>query len=655
MIRNLLVLIICCCFMQVAIGQRPFVCRGEYYLTLRPSNPPGEFNSLYTVNIDPNTQRVTFREVPGFDDTYHLNAMGYRVTDNYIYIVEQDERNSLLRIDGNGQITRLREMTELPNLRYYAAACTADGKYLVLSASPSSFGFGTVNINLVFIDLEDPSYPTRIMELDNNRYLFFDMAFDPFTGICYGYDSNERTLVRIDINSGEVEPVGRAGQISTAMGALFFDSFGNLYGYGSAIGNDDQNTLFSIDKNSGEVNIRTRGEPADRSDGCACPYTLQLTKDVYPRETIPCGEVYYTFVVGNASAVVRDGLTFRDVMPEDFEILEIVRNPYGGDVIDTGKDNELLIRNMDIPLGVDSIIVKVRVGENSSGIYKNQAMIDNLPESLGGSTISDDPTTIPVGDSTTLYVLPLTVNYSSRNYLICEGESVTLRGERPDVTYLWQDEFETDEFVITEPGTYWVEARSLCEIVYDTIEVQQAPPLSVEVGMDHSIRLGDSFDIDPFIEGAGPFQYQWFTSNAEETIECANCPSTTVTPFNDGTYTLQVRDGAGCIESDTFQVEVDRSVHIWIPNAFTPNFDGVNDYFYVLGRYPYHISNFEIYDRWGQRLFHNQDILVNDEFAGWNGFAGGEPLMPGVYVYRAELSFVDGTKKQYVGDVTLVK
>ncbi|NND06673.1 MAG: gliding motility-associated C-terminal domain-containing protein [Saprospiraceae bacterium] len=634
-------------------AQRPFVCRGEYYLTLRPE--AGNFNELFTVDINPDTERVTFSEVPGFDNGFDLNAMGYRVTDNYIYIVEQTVDNALLRIGGDGSITRLRAMTELPDLRYFAAACTPDGNYLVISASPFDFGFGSANINLVFVDLRDPNYPTRIVELDNNRYLFFDMAFDPFTGDCYGYDSNERTLIKIDINNGSIRPVGRGGQISTSMGALFFDAFGRLYGYGRPEGSTSQNTLFEIDKNTGRVTARTTGEAADRSDGCSCPYTIKLTKDVFPRETLPCGEVNYKFVIGNASAIVRDGITFRDIMPEGFEIVEIVRNPFGGDLIETGRPNELILENISVPLGIDSIIVKVRIGPELAGIYKNQAILDNLPESLGGYTKSDDPRTLRVADSTALFVRALEVDLDRQNYLVCPGETLTLRGDRQDASYLWQDQFTGQAFEVTRPGTYWVEARTLCEVKYDTIVVEYAPPLSVEVGGNYDIILGDSIEVSPIIEGQGPFTYTWSTTDDAETIHCPSCAESSFTPFNNAIYTLSVADAAGCIASDDFEVMVDRNVYIWIPNAFSPNGDGHNDFFYVQGRYPYQIASFEIYNRWGNRLFATEDILVNDETAGWDGLAGSESMIPAVYVYKVVLTFVDGSTRHFTGDVTLVR
>ncbi|MCB0689511.1 MAG: hypothetical protein KDC53_23390, partial [Saprospiraceae bacterium] len=172
-----------------SFAQKPFVCRGDYYFTLQAR----DYNELFSIDIDPITQRVTFVNL-NIDVGYDLNAMGYRSTDNFIYILDQRD-NGLIRIDADGHLTKLRVLDEIRKLRYFAGACTPDGKYLVISGAPFDFGFGSANVNLVFIDLEDPNYGTHEVNLRDNPYLFFDMVFDPLTGICYPYDFNYQTLL----------------------------------------------------------------------------------------------------------------------------------------------------------------------------------------------------------------------------------------------------------------------------------------------------------------------------------------------------------------------------------------------------------------------------------------------------------------------------
>lgn len=630
-------------------GQEPFVCAGDYYLTLRGTG----YSELFRINIDPQTKLVTFNRVDGLTDGHDLNAMGYRITDNLIYVIDQQE-TTLVSIDATGTIRPLRVLSEIPVKRYFAGACTPDGNYLVLSGSPFDFGIGSSNDNLIFIDLRDPSYPTREVLLRDNPFLFFDMAFDPFTGICYAYDRNIGQLITVNINSGTVAPVGASGQPASSMGTLFFDTFGNLYGYGRPTGSDFQNTLFAINKETGDLTALTMGETADRTDGCSCPFTIKVSKDAFPRNAVPCTEVTYTFVLANASGVVREHLTFSDIMPEGFEVIDIIDNPFGGTRRETGKPNELIFDDMLLPLGVDSLIVKVRIGEGLEGHFPNQARLDNLPEALGGFTLSDDPTTLVPGDPTSVWVTPLDVDLRGQNRLLCPQDTLVLTAGPPGVSYRWHDGSVEATFVVSGAGTYFVEAKSGCTISFDTIVVESSPNLEVSLGPDREVLIGDSILLVPDISGTGPYSYKWDETNLSAST-CETCPEIYVQPFVPTTYEVAVTDGFGCMVIDKVEILVDRNLYVYIPNAFTPNGDGINDYFFIAGRFPYPIRTFEIYSRWGQRLFENKKIMVNSEFEGWNGFAGDQLMTPGVYVWKAVFEFADGSVVTESGDVTLIR
>ena len=105
----------------------PFVCSGEYYLTLRP----GFISNMNQVIIDPVTEEVRFKPIPGFPPKYHINGMGYRSTDNFIYTLEQDTR-TLIRIGKNGTAQEFRVIQELFNGQYPAGDVTPDRHYLIL-------------------------------------------------------------------------------------------------------------------------------------------------------------------------------------------------------------------------------------------------------------------------------------------------------------------------------------------------------------------------------------------------------------------------------------------------------------------------------------------------------------------------------------------
>jgi gliding motility-associated-like protein len=96
---------------------------------------------------------------------------------------------------------------------------------------------------------------------------------------------------------------------------------------------------------------------------------------------------------------------------------------------------------------------------------------------------------------------------------------------------------------------------------------------------------------------------------------------------------------------------------VYIPNVFSPNGDGVNDYFFISG-HPEGIRNIpllQIYDRWGGLVYERVDALPNLPEQGWDGKARGDDINPGVFVYVAHLVHADGKEEVRTGDVTLVR
>jgi gliding motility-associated-like protein len=95
---------------------------------------------------------------------------------------------------------------------------------------------------------------------------------------------------------------------------------------------------------------------------------------------------------------------------------------------------------------------------------------------------------------------------------------------------------------------------------------------------------------------------------------------------------------------------------IFIPTVFSPNGDGLNDYFTISGRRNLvNIAVLKIYDRWGNQLFEGKDLEPGNESEGWDGMFRGEPMQPGVYVYAAELTYDDGVTEAVTGDITVLR
>jgi len=139
-------------------------------------------------------------------------------------------------------------------------------------------------------------------------------------------------------------------------------------------------------------------------------------------------------------------------------------------------------------------------------------------------------------------------------------------------------------------------------------------------------------------------------------LDCTNCLSQTVQPFLTTTYLVELLADNGCVVRDSVRISVENGRRVVIPNAFTPNQDGVNDDFTIFGGPEVStIRSFQIFSRWGEKVFFQSDFQPNDGKLGWDGSYKRRPAQNGVYVWWAEIEFIDGEVLIYKGNVTLLK
>ncbi len=111
-----------------------------------------------------------------------------------------------------------------------------------------------------------------------------------------------------------------------------------------------------------------------------------------------------------------------------------------------------------------------------------------------------------------------------------------------------------------------------------------------------------------------------------------------------------------CTSSDTVVVQMFTDGPVNIPNAFTPNGDGRNDVFYVLGSLDIEVvKQFQVYDRYGQLVFQKNNVPPNDPVYGWNGDVKDGSRGSGTFVYSVVVRFKNGREQVYKGTVTVIR
>ena len=191
--------------------------------------------------------------------------------------------------------------------------------------------------------------------------------------------------------------------------------------------------------------------------------------------------------------------------------------------------------------------------------------------------------------------------------------------------------------------------------VQTTVEIPEAPDRSLELGSNRTIILGDSTLLTGFMNFR-PKNLQWTWTPKDSTIRCATCLPTYVKPTESTVYKLVALDSVGCSIDDQITITVNKPRHVFIPTTFSPNNDLVNDRFTIFGdKSVRRVQSFKIFNRWGNPIFDQTDVPLNDELSGWNGSVRGVTMPPDVYIYVVVVEFVDGKVVLYKGEVTLIR
>ena len=155
--------------------------------------------------------------------------------------------------------------------------------------------------------------------------------------------------------------------------------------------------------------------------------------------------------------------------------------------------------------------------------------------------------------------------------------------------------------------------------------------ISVAAAPDTALLIGQSVTLS-YSTAANVISAIWSPGGS---LSCTSCPDPVATPTESTTYLLTIQDDRGCIATTSVLVDLlpDRRF-LYIPTAFSPNNDGINDLFIPFGdEQTLVIDQAAVYDRWGNALWERQDIAVNSIADGWDGTYRGKVLDPGVYVY----------------------
>lgn len=188
----------------------------------------------------------------------------------------------------------------------------------------------------------------------------------------------------------------------------------------------------------------------------------------------------------------------------------------------------------------------------------------------------------------------------------------------------------------------------------DSAFVPQPEELIVHAFGDTTVLLGFKINLSSFVLPQGrPVSYQWYPGDE---FSFDTIPNPILQPKNTAYYYVQVVDSNDCKAIDSVLVQVRLDKPVYAPNAFSPNGDGINDFFTLFGGpAAVNIQEFRVYDRWGDMVFSSGDLSLGQESVGWDGTYRGKKLETGIFIWEALVDFWDGKPVLLSGEVALIR
>lgn len=288
---------------------------------------------------------------------------------------------------------------------------------------------------------------------------------------------------------------------------------------------------------------------------------------------------------------------------------------------------------------------------------------------------------------------------------ICSGDSIELSVSTIG-DFLWSTGEITSSIYVYSAGTYWVEVTTVCGVGLDTIELLPNVPPTVEIVGPTTLCPGEQLTV---MASDGSTDFLWNTGSVDPMItpdssgiyivelthDCGTATDTSdiyIMPlpdpglelsyqvcddpvvivlidsiiyqalWSDGStgfeasillpadYDVLITDTAGCLSEFYFTLEDNCPSQLFVPNAFSPDGDGFNDYFLPITNHPETIS-YAIFDRWGQVVFE-----AVSGFVAWDGSKNGQIVPIGTYVWVVDKARTENsTAGREMGSVTVIR
>ncbi|MBK8723521.1 MAG: gliding motility-associated C-terminal domain-containing protein [Saprospiraceae bacterium] len=351
---------------------------------------------------------------------------------------------------------------------------------------------------------------------------------------------------------------------------------------------------------------------------------------------------------------------------------EVLITIHPAPISDAGADKSITCKDLNIQLGGKGTSLGSEIEYNWQGSVSNPNIYNPTTNTSGTFVLNVKNKITGCKSSDTVNIISKNVKPTgivNISNILCPGDGngtisfVISKGTKPYLFDYQQTKGniatnDTLTFSALKAGEYKLKIIDQNFCTWDTtIQLIDPKPISVDLGADINILLGDGADINATLTN---FSYpnevdslRWSINKVDTLIQGLSFKTF---PNVTSQYCIYLKNKSGCVTEDCILVGVEKKYPVYIPNTFSPNSDTYNDRFspYVDPRFVKTVEAFSVYDRWGNLLYSAKDFKPTDDQYGWDGTFNGKRMNSGVYVYHAKVIFLDGTAKVYKGDVTLL-
>jgi gliding motility-associated-like protein len=327
--------------------------------------------------------------------------------------------------------------------------------------------------------------------------------------------------------------------------------------------------------------------------------------------------------------------------PGNYTIKLIKYSPCGNDTI----SKQISVGSIQLSLGNDAVIcekstylITPQTNGVTSFLWQDGSTLPTYTASSAGLfwvQVSNSTNGCILRDTIIITTKLLPVIDLGRDTSLCTGKTLLLNAFSPGLQYIWQDNSTNSTLVANNPGIYWVQATLNGCIKRDTINISSLTNPKFTLGSDQYLCPGISLFLTP---GLSNVSYTWQDGNTSSSYK-VNTP---------GLFYVDITNTCGTTRGSINILSGNCTIRV--PSAFTPNNDGLNDQFRVLGTQLISEFDFKIFNRYGQLIFHS---LNKDSY--WNGFFKGVKVVSGAYMYLLTYKSIGSQHKNILkGSILLI-